>query len=282
MERQSLQIPTKDSYELETVSFQPVQFNNQVLLINPAMGVRQNFYEKFASFLSENGIWVYTYHYRGVGENIPLLKKINSSVTDWIEKDYAAMLEYILKQHPGAKIFVLGHSLGGQRMGYTPYSDRIIGAVFVAAQTGYWNLWNLRGKPMMFFLGYFLLPFLSKINGYYPGKATGMGENLPKNAILEWAKWIRSRNYLFDHIGGKKQYYLDFKAPVLAYSFADDSYAPKRAVEELFRHYPNASIAHQHIDPKNTSVKKVGHFGFFRKQSGQIFWEELLDWILKK
>ena len=69
-----------------------------------------------------------------------------------------------------------------------------------------------------------------------------------------------------------------FKAPVLACSFEDDSWGNPKAVKAMMCAYPN--VQYWHISPKEHGIGRLGHVGFFRDKAGPL-WSNLLDWLEK-
>mgnify|MGYP001811365274 CR=1 FL=1 len=59
-------ISTSDNYALAATLFQSKNnsVNNKILIINSATGIKQNYYFKFANYLSESGFNVITYDWR--------------------------------------------------------------------------------------------------------------------------------------------------------------------------------------------------------------------------
>ncbi|RLZ11740.1 serine aminopeptidase domain-containing protein [Faecalibacter macacae] len=43
----------------------------KLIVISSAIGVKQSFYSKYATYLANKGYLVFTYDYRGIGESIP-------------------------------------------------------------------------------------------------------------------------------------------------------------------------------------------------------------------
>jgi predicted alpha/beta hydrolase len=282
---QHINIPATDGYELGATLYQSDigNANGKIILINSAMAVKRAFYDKYARFFSDEGFSVITFDYRGIGDSRPpSLKGFNATARDWAEKDIAGAIDWVAKQFPSARLLVVGHSMGGQVLGLLPNHQRIAAALTVAAQSGYWGLWDPpRRRYFMLFFWYVMLPTLTGLFSYFPGRRFGMGEDVPAGVALEWARWGRNPNYLVEHDGVRERYKA-FSAPILAYSFSDDTYAPKRTVEGLLSFYSQARTAHRHIAPRELSVPAIGHFGFFKEQFKSSLWAETLQWLQRQ
>lgn len=62
-----IQIPATDGFELSARQFLPPGAVRANLLLNPATGVRKEFYLRFSAFLAERGFRVVTFDNRGIG-----------------------------------------------------------------------------------------------------------------------------------------------------------------------------------------------------------------------
>jgi len=122
-------------------------------------------------------------------------------------------------------------------------------------------------------LWYVAMPGLTHLLGHFPGRLLGLGEDLPRGVALRWARWCRTPDYLGDFSGHAR-----FTAPLLAYSFADDVYAPARAVDWLHDRYGSTSKERRHVTPRDLGVARIGHFGFFRPDAEPL-WREAADWL---
>ena len=95
----------------------------------------------------------------------------------------------------------------------------------------------------------------------------------------EWAAWCRRPGFLLDGHPERRAGFERFGRPILAWSFEDDHFAPRPAVEWLLRLYGNASVTHRHLVPATTGLGAVGHFGFFRERFRDSLWQEAADWL---
>ena len=93
----------------------------------------------------------------------------------------------------------------------------------------------------------------------------------------EWARWGRRPQYLMEP--GLAEGFARVRRPLLAYSLADDPYAPRPAVEALLDLYTEADIHHRHITPKDVGTGEIGHFGFFRERFRDTLWKDTAAWL---
>lgn len=252
------------------------------IVIAAALGVPQGFYAGYATWLAELGYHVITYDNRGFGDSLQGPQRgAQIELADWGRQDLEAALQHALRRHP--RSFLVGHSIGCQLPGLAPSSRRLSGAVLVAGTAPNARLYPLRQRPPLWLLWYGLIPLLTRGRDQVSQQKLGLGKGplLPVGAAAGWARWARSRDYLFDPRHGLDLTgYARITAPILAWNFADDSYAPEPAVRALLRHYPAARIERRNGEGYATDM--VGHFGYFRPQQRAGLWRATADWLAQQ
>ena len=280
---EKINISTPLGYPIGITKFPSKSDTNKVVLIAPATGVKQTFYESFANHLSENGLTVFTFDYGGIGDSKQSpLSQFNTSALNWGQNDLQSVIEYVTEQYKGSELIIIGHSIGGQIIGLAPSSTQAKKIIMICAQSGYWKLWSGMERIKMWATWNIIFPTLTNIFGYFPGKKVSGMEDLPKGVALEWRRWCLSPNYLFDHVKEKHLHYDSITCPIISYSVDDDSYAPRKAVDWLSTKYRNAQIVRNHLEPSKIRVRKLGHFGFFQKRNSEALWGEVLCQIEKQ
>lgn len=256
--------------------------SSKILIIASAAGVLQSFYQKLAMFFQSNGVSVITFDYSGVGKSLQgNIKKENSSLSKWGNRDLEAVIKYTIVTYPHHKIILLGHSIGGQLIGLAPSSYMAEKIILVAAQSGYWKFWKGVSKIRMWANWHLLVPILTKGFGYLPSKKFSRMECLPKNVAEEWAKWCRSSEYLFDSFSHNKLYFDRIKCKLTSISIDDDFLASKKSVEWLTAKFENARVKRLHLFPKDFNVLKIGHFSLFTEKFKRSIWNIFLNEINK-
>jgi len=284
MEINHIKIPATDGFELASTVYQPdpADANHKVVLIAPAMAVKRSYYDKYARFLTAEGFAVVTFDCRGIGDSRPpSLKGFEATLRDWGEKDMVGLIEWITARYPSAKLLVVSHSVGGQLMGLVRNNHKVTALLAIAAQSGYWRLWDPPGRRyFMCVFWYVILPVLTSLFSYFPGRRIEMGEDVPAGVALQWATWGRNPNYIIDQHGQPiREHFRTFSVPLLAYSIEDDTDAPRRTVEGLLGVYSQAAIRHRHLSPEDLSVAAIGHFGFFREPFRSSLWTDTVHWL---
>lgn len=272
-------IPARDGYSLaaEIVHSPDGKGRSRIVVMNPAMGVPKRFYRSFALALAEAGMTTVLWDYRGIGGSRPeSLGGFAATVTDWVLNDMSAVVDWAHREFEPERLFLIGHSLGGQVAGLLDNSRLIDGMVTLSAQSGYWRMQGGLQKLAVLFHAYVSLPVLTRLWGYAPWSRIGLGQDLPKPAALQWAGWLRKREYLLGDRSLPLERYLTFTAPILAYSFADDSWGTARAVDAMMRAYPN--VERRDVTPSDFGLASIGHVGFFRPASRPL-WNEVIGWL---
>jgi predicted alpha/beta hydrolase len=290
-----LRIAARDGFELAAARYAPAEGaggGRGLVLVVPATGVKLRLYDPLAVFLAAQGFETLTWDWRGTGGSRPRsLRGFRATMTDWATRDLGGVLDWAAQHAAGRPLLAIAQSFGGQALGLVngppvepsvrePASTGerdpgtgLAAVVTVAAQSGYWRHWPRPQRYLYAMLWYLAMPGLTALCGYFPAHRLGMGEDLPAGVAGQWARWCRSPDYLGDWSGHAR-----FQAPILAYSFADDAFAPWPAVEALHRRYTSTTVEHRHLTTEAVGVPKIGHFGFF-KPGLPALWREAASWL---
>jgi len=251
-----------------------------VVIINAATSVRCRHYSRFANYLLANGFDVITYDYRGIGESRPAsLKGLKASWSDWGALDFEAMLKRAQREFPDQPIDVVGHSFGGCAAGLGASGALIRRLVTVGAQFAYWrdyapaHRWRMLGK------WHVVMPLLTMIYGYFPGKRLGWLEDTPAGVVRDWS--MPTARYE-QRPSGQDLHLRNFAAvtaKVLAISISDDAYGTIPAIERLLGYFTHGGNTHLRIAPEDIGAKEVGHFAFFRSAYQATLWPIALSWL---
>jgi predicted alpha/beta hydrolase len=271
-------IPATDGFELAGSGFGDVPRAERVVLIAPATGVRRRLYRPFAEFLAGEGFGAVTWDWRGTGDSRPTsLRGFRATMRDWAERDLAGVIAWAGARYPRARLFVVGHSFGGQSVGLAPNRDRVCALVTVGAQSGYYGHWPRPQRYMYAALWRLAMPLATRVAGYFPARLLRVGEDLPRGVALQWARWCRTPSYLGDWSGHGA-----FKRPILAIGFMDDPFAPPAAIDALHAHYGSRKQQRWSIAPEELGAQQIGHFGFFRPGVSPTLWRDVADWLGKR
>ncbi len=254
------------------------------LVMAPGLGIPRRFYDKFAAYLAQRGVTALTFDYRGVGEAEG--STAADAVVDmeqWGRLDIAAALDWGLRNFPTLPLFHAGHSAGGQLVGLAGASEKLAGLVLVAANAPHASQWRGTARLRILVLWYLLAPLLAAGRARFPMRRLGLSSvDVPAGVIRQWARWGRSRGYLFNPAHDlDTARYRRLRSPALVLEFSDDAdFAPRAAVDALLAQMPNLRVTRRRTTPQDVGVKTIGHLGFFKETLRDTLWRDTADWIL--
>ena len=255
------------------------------ILICSATALRQQFYWKFAEWMTTQGYGVLTFDYRGIGASLNGRSVRDSSARkqDWGQLDMPAALDYLVCKFPDLPIHLVGHSVGGQLIGLMPNHERLERIVTVGSSSGY--LYNLASGTRLFaaFLLKVYIPISAKLLGYVPTRWIGWGEDLPAQVALQWAAWCTRPGYVLNALGSDVavDFFDQIKGPILWLTATDDPIATPENIDDMLRLYENASVTRSRINPREYGLERIGHVGFFRARNAKL-WPLIADWLSPK
>jgi predicted alpha/beta hydrolase len=270
-------LETSDGVVLGGRVFDPIGRSRATVVIHGATATRQRYYGAFATELARRGLRVITYDYRGIGESRGRsLRGFSATMTEWATRDaVAAMNAAVELDEP---LVLVGHSFGGQLLGLVEIPAAAKGIVLVGAQFGYHGHWPAPRKLAYGLLWRLVVPVVVRAFGYLPGHF-GLGVDLPAGVALEWARWCSRPNYLLDDYPQAVEAFEAIDRPTLFYSFTDDLFAPKNAVDAYLRALSPATFVHRRFDPRVLGRDGIGHFGYFRSGVVPSLWNETVRFV---
>lgn len=283
-----LQIVTTDGVTLAGTWFLPgpgVSEPIAAVVIACGGGIPARRYRRFAYFLAAKGFAALTFDYRGIGQSRKgSLHGLNAGAEHWGVLDFGAALATAKAAYPDLPLEAVAHSIGSLLVGGAPDAPRLARLVFFAPHTGYYGDYRPRWRWLLFLTWHVMMPIVTKIVGYFPGRALRLGEDLPYRFALDWAG--RRRPDLLatpadqHRFGAILERFPEVRAKALAISVSDDAFAPPEAGRRLLLSYPNVSATYAIIHPAMLGRRRLGHFAFLRRNIGKFFWERSLAWLL--
>ena len=250
--------------------YHPTGKPRAVVIINGATGVRQRYYEAFATWLAvERGLACVTYDYRDFGESLKRdLKSSQATMVDWAVHDPIAVRDHVWSLLPGVPIWHLGHSIGGMGL---PFQDGVsgLGRVITVA-SGPVHLrdhpWPYRALAGAFWYG--PAPLATKLLGYLPGRKLRVGPDLPSGVYWQWRKWCTTRGFFAGDIGDVLPYpdWTAVECPVRIVVASDDDLVPPKAVWRTMDFYRDAVVTQKVLKPEAYGVDAIGHVGVFAEE----------------
>ena len=285
-EGRQLRLRAADGYEIGAVFYAALRPRapRRVAVLHGGAGIPALRYRRFATFLAEWGIPVLTYDYRGIGLSRPqALRGFQATIEDWAEYDAAAAIAWLRQRFPRDEILGISHSIGCLPLGGAPNAAEQARIVMVGAHTGYYGDYRPLYRLPMAFAWHGLMPAVTRFVGYFPADRLGLGEDLPAGMALEWAERRRPdlRPNGAEPAGERRLRLLGYCAalqcPAMAISVSDDAFATVEGTRRLLSYFPNlASPQLLLFTPTDAQVRRIGHFGFFRRAVGLTLWPRLL------
>jgi len=270
---------TADGREIAVTRFASVGAPWGGAVIAGAMGARQDFYAPLARYLAGAGLESFTFDYRGSGfSRGASLRGFDATLDDWITRDYAAVLGLALAAVPGAPLFAVGHSLGGQVLALVPRATEVRAMLSVTAGSGWYRL-NDRIPLQVRFFWFVAIPALTPLFGFFPGRRLGMVGDLPAGVARQWRRWCTHAEYLLAEGEEARRAVASLAIPIRCYSFEDDDIVTRKAVDEMQGYYRSASVERHHVAPAQLGLERIGHFGYFNERNRGRLWEESLAWL---
>jgi predicted alpha/beta hydrolase len=246
-----------------------------VLVCMPALGVAARFYEPLAEPILQEGWRFVTADLRGNGLSALRVRKgVDFGYHEMVTFDWPAVVDRVKELFPGAPVYLVGHSLGGQlsALYLAANPGAVSGLILVATPSVHWRAWDFP-LNMGVLAGTQTACALAKALGYFPGRKFGFGGMEAKGVICDWARQARTGRY--EPAGSERGYerlLREMEIPVLAFSFEDDFLSPEKAVGSLLAKMTRARTTHF-----NLAGDDLDHFRWVKSPAPVI--EKIREWL---
>ncbi len=255
-------------------------------MFNSGAGVAARCYRHFARFLAASGIPVLTYDFRGIGLSKPItLRRFPATIEDWAEFDCAAAIDWLRSRCKPAQLIGVGHSVGSMLFGGAPNSEKLAKLVMIGAHTGFYGDYRRAYRLPMAVLWHGVMPALTNVFGFFPGQLLRLGDDIPKGVAMQWA---RRRTPIFRSSVAASQFdrmqrfferCSQTQLDTLMLTFTDDGFATKAGAARVREYFPKLNVEHWLISPSQMGLKRIGHFGFFRREAQSSLWPPILKYL---
>jgi predicted alpha/beta hydrolase len=280
VEAREVGFAASDGWPLQATLFRPAgeRAVGRSVIVGPGMGIQRTFYRRFARRLAAHGLPTLVLDWRGIGGSARgPIRRSNAALADWGERDLPAAITWMDAEMAPASMAYVGHSIAGAVLGLSASAGRFARILLVAAQNGYWKLWD--GPSKLAMLGIWsAIPAATAVIGYLPRWALGGACPLPPRVASEWARWGRRADHVASHAPGVRERFAGLRAPVRAYLIDDDWIAPRRAAEAFAANFASAPVEQKRLTAAELGVPRIGHFGFFRPELAGL-WEDAASWL---
>ena len=265
-----------DGYMLTGILYTPKTVKARIV-VACATGVPQPFYRRFAEFSAAQGFEVLNFDYRGIYLSAPKqLKDFQMSYLDWGEHDLTGAIDRLKSDN--LPLFMVGHSYGGQALGLTRNHHKVSAMYCYGTGAGWHGFMPFKERIKVQVIWNIVFPPMVAIKGYLPWSKLNMGADLPKGVYQQWRKWCKNPTYFFADPQQQDlhQRYAEVKTPIFSVAALDDDWALPQSRDSFMQHYRQAPMHYIDISAKDYGLKTIGHMGYFRKGSEQI-WQKMLD-----
>jgi predicted alpha/beta hydrolase len=282
-ELESVAILCRDGYRLTGHLWRPrTGPASGTVIVNPATGVLARYYHYFARFLTTQGFAVLTYDYRGIGASRPeRLRRSGIRWRDWGELDFDAALRWARERDPDGLLVVVGHSIGGFLLGFAPNANRVDRILTVGAQYAYWRDYAAAHRFRLLVKWHLVMPLLTAVLGYFPGRRLGWLEDLPAGVANEWSR--RGARMEASYPPAERDAILArfaaVRAPILAIGVADDEYGTPAAIGRALAYYRGSDRLQVALTPADLGFPAIGHFDLFHTRHSEGFWRAACAWL---
>jgi predicted alpha/beta hydrolase len=264
-------ITTRDGEPLVGRLFLPDGNPVRAIVLHPAVGAVQDFYARFAAWLAtEHRAAVLTYDYRDFGASATRpLRQSRASMAIWGAIDQDAALDALCARFPALPVWVVGHSHGGMYVPFHAQAERVERIVTIAAGLPYWLKHPASYMPAVLAFWWLIGPAATALLGYLPGRAIGLGADLPPEVYWQWRRWCLKPGY-YRADWGRALPVPDLTrvtCDVTLVALADDPMMPPERVRALATSYPAARVTHQVIAPSDICVPAIGHMRLFSERN---------------
>jgi len=238
-----------------------------IILIVPAMAVPASKYQLLARTFNDYGIDAATIDLRGVGNSsIRASREHDFSYQTIIDQELNAAINVLQQQLPQSDIYLLGHSLGGQLSALyaSEHQHNIKGIVLAASCSVYYKGW-----PFPTSIGILLFSQIAslagRLLGHFPGRKFGFGGREARTLMQEWATNARTGKYKLKHsTNNYAELLTKVTLPILAVNYAEDTFAPIAATDNLVNMLSGAQIQRAVLSGKDLGIKKAQHINWLK------------------
>lgn len=281
---EDLTITCADGFALSARAYRPEPSRDlgRTAIITAATGAKASYYWRYAMFLASHGFSSVVADYRGVGRSVPDggLRGMSTRWHEWGTLDVDAVIGWALDDGPDRTVVAVGHSFGGLAVCLAPHARAVSRLLMVGAQHAHWPDYARRARPQMVWRWHLVMPVISTLLGFFPGRRLGWMEDVPRGVALDWA---RGRSNFARTIGRDgdaimaRLTQLDFD--ILAVAATDDPFATSTATDRLLGYLPHARSQRCSIAPDTVGSGEIGHLGLFHERFRDTLWPQSVAWL---
>lgn len=281
-DRTSVRSPSATTVHERLMPAMPLP-HTPIVLVLPAMGVAASYYERFGQALADSicgPVWLLDLPGQG-SDPLRASQGDDFGYDDVVVHGLPALVEGIVRQHPGRKVFLVGHSLGGQLalLALEHLGPHVAGLALVASGTAHARAWpptlRLRAQALAW-----AVSLAGQLLPWFPGRALGFGGNQARRWMRDWSHNARRGGYRLHAASGtgfRRPMLGGVTTPILALTLHGDPVAPWDAEQALLSLVPRAPLRRRFIRGVLTDAPWKRHFSWTREPDESV--RHLSNWI---
>ncbi|GLQ51064.1 alpha/beta hydrolase family protein [Dyella flava] len=258
-------VVSRDGARSELILVQPADYPRHVLYWLPAMGVPAKHYLPLAEAFAAHGIALVLHEWRGIGSSDRRAgRRCDWGYRELLQADVPAGVEEARTRWPHAKLWLGGHSLGGQLscLYASLHPDVFTGLVLIASGAPYWRRFPRGASILPAFL---LASPLARLLGYLPGRRIGFGGNEARGVIADWSRSGRTGRYAAKGMQADfDQQLAALRLPVMALRLSNDWLVPSGSLEWLLGLMPEAPRQVGLVTSGQLAGQRADHFTWMK------------------
>jgi predicted alpha/beta hydrolase len=271
-------VVSRDGARSELILAPPADCPRHVLYWLPAMGVPAKHYLPLAEALAAHGIAVALHEWRGIGSSDRRAgRRCDWGYRELLEADVPAGVAEARARWPKAKLWLGGHSLGGQLacLYASLHANEFAGIALIASGAPYWRRFP-RGASIL--AAYLLASPLARLMGYLPGRSIGFAGNEARRVIADWSRSGRTGRYAVKGLSADfGQQMAALRLPVMALRLSDDWLVPPGSLEWLLDRMPEAPRQVDLVTSEHLAGQRADHFTWMKVPDSLA--TQLVEWM---
>jgi predicted alpha/beta hydrolase len=149
----------------------------------------------------------------------------------------------------------------------------------VGAQFAFWRDYAAGSRWQLFGKWHVVMPLLTRVFGYFPGKRLGWLEDTPAGVVKDWSTLTAAYELRPSGKAVGELAFSQVRAQTLAISLSDDPFGTVAAIERLLAYFKSCPRSHLRIAPADINEAQIGHFAFFHTRFQSRLWPIALQWL---